>query len=499
VRSWRLPAVVLALAGLALAPCGCGKDEPPPSPPPARRVTAVYGPDGVPDRPPAATPSNAPKGLVWICLDTVRADAFEPWAAGSAAMPKTSAWLARNAVAFHHAASTSPWTGPSIASLLTGLLPSRHGARELSEELTLVPAVATMAEILHAQGFHTAAYTGGGWLVPGSGILQGVDLVELPFSFKGGAEKLLAFTRAITDRPKHFVFLHTYEAHDPYLAPPATPGPPPTPTPLTPWELTEIDEATKADGGRSLARRFLLDPASRAAVFGTAAGRARIAAVTRWFEQGFPADPQRFAFAAEARSAYTQGLERLDDALAGFLAGMESAGLLDGVVLVLSSDHGEGFGEHQSLHHGRRLYDELIRVPLYVRAPGWPAGTVVEGSCSLADVFPTVLELFGLPGAEGIDGESLVPLVHGSMGRPVRSEERRTSAETGLPGDQTLVCVRDAMRKWIATIDRKTGAIREEAYNLAADPREERPLPPGATDAWPAAFRDEINAARHIR
>jgi arylsulfatase A-like enzyme len=505
----RLPPAVRAVVRLGLSilcglPCACGGDAPTPSSP--KSASGVrYGSDGAPDRAAGpATSAATPRrdwNVLWICLDTVRADAFAPWATGAAPMPRSSAWLSRDAVTFKQAASTAPWTGPSISSLLTGLLPSRHGARELSDGLTLVAAVATAAEILGQQGWMTGAYTGGGWLTKDSGILQGVTDVNAPFSFGALGPKLIAKSRKAKGVMRRFLFLHTYEAHDPYLAPFAQPGPVPPSANLTPTDLAAIDREAEADGGRALARRFLLDPATRSAVFGTVAGRGRIAAVTRWFEQGFPADPQRDAFAAEARTAYEKGLARLDGALADFFEGMLAEGLFDDTVLIVSSDHGEGFGEHRAIVHGRRLYDELVHVPLFVRAPDWPAGRVVEGSCSLADVLPTVIELLGLPAPdpESMDGRSLVPLLAGGAGRPVTSEERRTTSETGLPDDETLVSVRDAAHKWIHTLNLLSGASSEEAYDLAADPREERALPAGAADAWPAAFREAIERARKTR
>lgn len=488
-----LPGAFLAglLAGLALVPAGCGRDAPPTARPRAVRYAA--------DGRPAATGVVATRRLdvIWVCLDTVRADAFAPWAKGDVAMPETSAWLDARAVAFTQASSPAPWTGPAVASLLTGLLPSAHGARELSEHLSLVPAVTTAAEILAAQGWFTVAYTGGGWVAAGNGVLQGFREPMTPFSFAGEGEAVLRVFEASRAYRPRFLFFHTYEAHDPYLAPPARLNAPALPPP--PVDLAAIDREAAADGGRSLVRRFLLDGATREAVFGTTFGGPRKVAVTRWLEHGYRADPQGPALAAEAKATYVQGLRRLDGALAAWLRALETRGFLDEAMLVVTSDHGEGFGEHGTMHHGRRLYDELVHVPLYVRAPGFAAGRRVAAPCSLLDLAPTLLELVGLPPSDGIDGTSLVPLLAGGPGRPVPSEELRTGAETGGDDRAQVVAVRDAARKWIRTTDLRTGTAVEELYDLVADPGETTPLPEAALDAFPRAFQDAVRAHRRTR
>jgi hypothetical protein len=491
----RSPRALLAARALELAmtlvPAGCGGEE---RGAPPRGAGVRYAAAGRPTA--EGVRPRRRLDVLWIVLDTVRADAFAPSPDGRPLLAETAAWLAANTVAFTQASSPAPWTGPAVASILTGLVPSRHGARELSETFTLAGAVATAPEILGAQGWQTVAYTGGGWVAAENGVLQGVASPLSPFSFAGaGAELAQVFEQLHATSP-WFILLHTYEAHDPYMAAPARPGPTPPPPRV---DLAAIDREAAGDGGRSLARRFFLDGATREVVFGTAFGGPRKAAVTRWFEHGFRADPQGPAFAAEIAAVYAQGLRRLDRALAAFLRSAARIGALDNAVLVVTADHGEGFGEHGTLHHGRRLYDELVHVPLFVRAPGWTPGRVVATSCSTLDLLPTVLDLVGLPPAADLDGRSLAPLVDGAAGRPVVAEERRTGVETGGDDDALLVSVRDEARKWILTIDRRDGRRSTEAYDLRADPGETRPLADDVVAAWPQAFRDAIDAARATR
>lgn len=488
-RTGRFAAATVGLLALAAVPAGCGGDPPRPAGPPARRVQ--YAADGTPEDGARATRRL---DLVLVCLDTVRADAFAPWARGTPAMPRSSAWLAARGVTFTQAATAAPWTGPAVASLLTGMLPSEHGARELRDDLKVVPAVTSLAEVLSAQGWFTVAYTGGGWVRRENGMLQGFREPMEPFSFAGEGSAILRVFEASRGYRPRFLFFHTYEAHDPYLAPPARLFAPKPPPPAV--DLAAIDREAAADGGRSLVRRFLLDGPTREVVFGSAFGGPRKAAVTRWLEHGYRTDPEGPALAAEAKAAYEAGLRRLDDALVAWLDGIAALGALDDAVLVVTSDHGEGFGEHGTMHHGRRLYDELLRVPLFVSGPGFPAGRVVDAPCSLLDVVPTALELVGLPPAAGLAGTSLLGLVAGGAGAPALAEERRTGAETGGDDDALLTAVRDARHKWVRTLDLKSGTASEELYDLAADPGETTPRPDAALGTTSAAFQDAVRRSR---
>src|SRR6185503_12515069 len=102
-----------------------------------------------------------PRNVLLICLDTLRADALRP-ASGKTLMPRLLAW-AKTGVLFTNATSAATWTGPSVASLLTGLPPSEHGARDFGS-FRLVPAVPTLPEVLTCAKWRTIAYVGGVWV-----------------------------------------------------------------------------------------------------------------------------------------------------------------------------------------------------------------------------------------------------------------------------------------------------------------------------------------------
>ena len=97
---------------------------------------------------------------------------------------------------------------------------------------------------------------------------------------------------------------------------------------------------------------------------------------------------------------------------------LEQLGFLDNALIVITADHGEEFGEHGRMGHGFTLFNGVMRIPLIIVAPGFPAGRVVEENVSLVDVAPTLLELLGLPAPPTFEGRSLVPLMRNPYSPP---------------------------------------------------------------------------------
>ena len=127
-------------------------------------------------------------------------------------------------------------------------------------------------------------------------------------------------------------------------------------------------------------------------------------------------------------------------------------------VLIISADHGEAFGEHGTYQHTKTLYDELLHVPLFVKGAKVKARRI-DARVSLADIAPTILDLFGLPTPAGSVGQSLVPMLRGdseTLTRPLIAEGRLRRAL--YVGDVKVI--EDTRRKLV------------EAYDLARDPKE---------------------------
>jgi arylsulfatase A-like enzyme len=156
---------------------------------------------------------------------------------------------------------------------------------------------------------------------------------------------------------------------------------------------------------------------------------------------------------------YLRALRVVDGFVGEVRAAIERLGLSERVLLIVTSDHGEAFGEHHSSFHGGTLYDELVRVPLAVVGPG-VAQRQIDTPVSLIDLGPTVLDWFGVPTPAAFMGESLVPLLRGQE----RSFQRPIVSETGL---KQAMLFADG-RKVIRDLRRQT----LELYDLGVDPGE---------------------------
>ena len=155
-------------------------------------------------------------------------------------------------------------------------------------------------------------------------------------------------------------------------------------------------------------------------------------------------------------------------------------------MLIVSADHGEAFGDHQTFEHAKTLYEELLHVPLLVMSPRF-SPRKVEERVGLVDLGPTLLDLFQAPTPATFNGQSLVPLLMGKdvvFTRPLLAEGR---LRTSLTEQDGFKVIEDPRRKVV------------EAYDLVADPGETRNVfdtEPGRSDAALAKLRAFFDARR---
>ena len=172
---------------------------------------------------------------------------------------------------------------------------------------------------------------------------------------------------------------------------------------------------------------------------------------------------ERVAKTGTAKQQYQRALRLVDDQFGRLRRALVDTGLEARTIIVVSADHGEGFGEHGTSYHGQNLYDEQVRVPLFVRVPG-VAPRRVSTPVTLMDVGPTLLDLMGLDTPAQSMGQSLVPFLRGEtpvLTRPIIAEGRLKQSMV-LPDGHKLI------------FDQRTGT--KEIYDLHRDPGELRNL-----------------------
>jgi tetratricopeptide (TPR) repeat protein len=149
---------------------------------------------------------------------------------------------------------------------------------------------------------------------------------------------------------------------------------------------------------------------------------------THFFDPHAPYEPPGDYRLRFATRPYDGEIAYTDEQVGRLLAGLDERGLRDRTLVVLTADHGEALGDGGEKTHGLLLRQATLHVPLVIRAPGLIPARRVNGTVSTADILPTVLDLVGRPGPEGLDGASLLPAI--SRGR---SEGRSAYSETRLP------------------------------------------------------------------
>jgi arylsulfatase A-like enzyme len=314
-----------------------------------------------------------------IVVDTLRADHLGAYGAQRNTSPNIDR-LATGSVRFERAYSAAPWTKPSVASMISGLYPTHHQVESLA---AVVPdEVVTLAEILREQGYATAGVVSHSLLSRKHGFAQGFDVYlesegrgHEYVSSPGVTSQARAQLNRLADEGRpFFLFVHYFDPHYAYQSHPEY--------------------------------GFAGEPPRRLERLGTIERiRQRMDLVTE-------------AELDHLRDRYDEEIRFTDESIGGLLTHLEALDLDSQTIVVLTGDHGEEFKERDWIGHVRTVYDELVRVPLLIRAPAASPRTVAD-PVSLVSLVPTLLELLGLQSTHGgAQAPSLASLITGGSDRP---------------------------------------------------------------------------------
>jgi len=390
-----------------------------------------------------------PTHVIFISLDTARADHFGFMGSTKVATPGLDA-LSAESIVFTDYMTVAPTTLASHTSLFTGKYPHHHGTPRNGFMVNLQNDM--LAEILKEAGYHTAGFAGSFALDARFDFAQGFDHYDQEFDIfarvdgtdqnQRRAEDVTDAVVSYLDRngvpDRLFLFVHYFDPHSPYSAPP-------------PFDT-------------------LYDPEGRD-------GLPEIKAIRKSPEL---TPPERERAASRMALQYDAEISYTDHHVGRLLEDLRSRGVLDDAIVVVTSDHGESMWEHEEeFTHGFFVYQSTMHALCLIRLPGGESGnTRVDGTVASIDLLPTVLERLGLPVPEGVDGE-VIPLGRIDQGLPDRIRygeatypHRRVETDPRWTNMRKARCVREGPYKFIRTPYLGTAEI----YDVLADPNEIRDM-----------------------
>ncbi|HZY69763.1 MAG TPA: sulfatase [Thermoplasmata archaeon] len=453
--------------------------------------------------------ASRPNVLV-VVLDCVRASDF-PGGPTAPPMPFVES-LGRESIQFPNAVAPAPWTIPSHASLFTGLYPWEHGAH-WRNQVTLDPSIPRLPQWLRAAGYRTLSLSANPLLSPTFRLVDGFDTAAWagwwepylrfghperpPLSTEnggssraglakmrsGGRQDLIQRSRRLFSR--YPVLLQgasrfAQGLRDPQGAASAS---------MARWIEPTLDDwlGRRAAGEPVFVFVNLLDShepyfANSAEVHG-ALGWWRYARICQ--DHLSYLTGERVPNAEEIallRRLYRAMIRGLDARLAAIVAAFRKHDRWDDSLAVITSDHGQAFGEHGMFYHMLRLDEGLLRIPLYVRLPrSEQAGAKAKGWASLIDVPGTVASACGAEAAPAPSARPLLSLVDADRGEPVLAasdgivwkhfQDRFTEANRGR-FDRVFGAAYSDDRKVV--VDASDGTTA--AFDVRNDPAEQRDL-----------------------
>ena len=377
--------------------------------------------------------------VVLVSCDTLRAQNLSCYGYERETSPRLDAF-AQEGVLFENVVVQDAWTLPSHVSMLTGLYPQNH---RVTPGANLAEEVVTAAETLAQHGYVSAGFVSvKWWLEPWRGLSHGFDLYSTPIPYRNIFETHALVEKWMDAHPTAgvFLFVHNYDLH--------------SRSKNLGYKLAYTPNHPRF---LHFSKAFLTTPAFEREAIGPLPASDFLSAANRRRVEVTQDEIQYLV------ALYDDCIRQVDYGIHELLQALKKRGLYDNALIIVTSDHGEAFGEHGLFMH-EDAYEHCARVPLIIRFPGGRfAGRrfapVVQG----VDIFPTIMDVLGLTPDAPMDGQSLLALLEGRAKPRERAYTRRHATNA----------VRTSEWKLLAHGGREG---RRELYRVDRDPAETKDL-----------------------
>ncbi len=404
---------------------------------------------------PAGCVKNTTKpDVLIICVDSLRPDFMGAYGGESKASSLMDN-VAKKGMRFDNAYTTAPWALPALASILTGLYPSEHGA--IDDKLPIRSKSPTLAEIMRENGYKTGGISAHHLLGKEHGFGRGFDNYYQLIGSNSDAlvDRAVQWLDDNEGQPK-FLFCHLMDTHAPYK-PPA-----------------------------SLVSKYY--PPNIKPIRG---GMTETLSIMEHWPTPEAAD------ALEAvKALYMAEIEHTDRALVKLIRYLQKKRMDRKTLIVIVSGNGEEFMEHGLMNHGFSLYREQVNIPLIISWPDkFPGGASSKEYVSLVDIMPTILDIAGVAIPGEIQGSSLKGILQSSVDNAGTASlgDRALLIETTRRGPDRVAVIKDGM-KYIESPDFEINGCEmgSRLYDLSEDPLEQKDLLPDMPDKA-GEFRELID------
>ncbi|MCI0447206.1 sulfatase [bacterium] len=363
--------------------------------------------------------------MVLIVLDAASAKRFGCYGYPKPTTPNLDN-LASHAARFDSAYTQAVYTLASTASLMSGLYPNHH--QILNSRNKLSSEIFTMAEAFHAADYSTGMFVANGNASDTFGMDQGFQSVMNVFRSKDytgwGQDITDAFAGWLQKQRQRpfFAYLHYREPHGPY-------------NPPEPWVRKFTDPSYQGTIGKSFEARIRIN--------GNAADLS-------------PEDRRQIQNLYDANLAYA------DSQVQEVLTNLKELDIYDRTIVIVTSDHGEAFWEHNFQGHNTQLYQESVHIPLIMKlAEGSQVSNRISNAVRTIDLYPTLVDLLDLSWKSvRVDGRSFLPYFLG-----LREDGRKVTSQVVKERQYAYVV---GTYKYILS----SGNDYQEIYNLKTDPNE---------------------------